>query len=247
MAKVSAISFILLGLYINVPFSILAVIFDYPDILREPAGVVLTRFHEGGSSLIFVWFLFVIAAVGLVFVAILQRKTLFDIGDRMRQAISTFGVLAGTFQALGLIRWVFAVPVLAELFTSETSGDAERAAAIVVFKTLHQYAGVAIGEHLGQLFTAFWLIAFSSALVRSERYSSLLGSVGIIIGAMLLIGLMEGFSTVIPFEPGPVAMFTPLAFILLSVWMIVVGIYLLWLQHPSSLYSMRKRFRGLKH
>jgi len=36
--------------------SILSATFDWPDILREPADVVLTRFGAGGASLIWIWF-----------------------------------------------------------------------------------------------------------------------------------------------------------------------------------------------
>lgn len=42
--------------------------------------------------------------------------------------------------------------------TNKTASEATKAAAVVVFEGFHQYAGVAIGEHLGQLFTAVWII-----------------------------------------------------------------------------------------
>ncbi len=36
--------------------TLLSSAFDWPDILREPAGVVLPAFDAGGTSLIWIWF-----------------------------------------------------------------------------------------------------------------------------------------------------------------------------------------------
>ncbi len=54
--------------------------FGYDDILREPAAVVLQRFHEGGSPLVLAWFgfamsalLFIIAADSLLRLVIKTR------------------------------------------------------------------------------------------------------------------------------------------------------------------------------
>ncbi len=33
-----------------IPYTILTITFEYPDILRQDAGAVLTKFHDGGSS-----------------------------------------------------------------------------------------------------------------------------------------------------------------------------------------------------
>jgi hypothetical protein len=39
----------------NLFFTLLARGFDYPDILRQPAGQVLERFTAGGSRLVLTW------------------------------------------------------------------------------------------------------------------------------------------------------------------------------------------------
>lgn len=40
------------GILLFVPYTILGIIFDYPAILRQDIGIVLTKFYEGGPTLI---------------------------------------------------------------------------------------------------------------------------------------------------------------------------------------------------
>src|SRR5436190_21964153 len=89
-----------------IPYTILTIIFDYPDILRQDAGVILSKFHEGGSSLILTWFLF--ALLGLPFI---PAYTL--IGQKLENKFSfvkwttTIGVISVIVQMIGLLRWTF--------------------------------------------------------------------------------------------------------------------------------------------
>ena len=55
-----------LGLFpplIMVPFTILAVRFDYPDVLRTGAASLLPAFQAGGAPLVAVWFAYALAIV----------------------------------------------------------------------------------------------------------------------------------------------------------------------------------------
>ena len=47
----------------NLFFTLLSVTFEYPDILREPAGYVLERFDAGGPGLVATWYGFMLTAV----------------------------------------------------------------------------------------------------------------------------------------------------------------------------------------
>lgn len=226
--KITAATLIFLGIYINIPFSILGVIFDYPNILRQPTGQVLTMFKQGGSTLIATWYAFAIAALLMIVVAKLIQQILQDEHKHLTSIATTFGVLAGISQVLGLIRWVFIVPILADAYTDSNSSEATKSAAVMVFQGFHQYAGVAIGEHLGQLFTALWIVLISIAMLNSTIFRRWQGFVGIAISAMMMLGLVEGFATVITFNVGIFGVLTPIAFILLSIWMISLGVSLIW-------------------
>ncbi len=226
LIKFTALTFVFLGIYINIPFSILGVIFDYPNILRQPTGEVLTLFKAGDSTLIATWYAFALAPILMIVAAKLINQVLKNEHQNLVSVATTFGVLAGMTQVLGLIRWVFVVPVLANAYTDASSSEAAKAAAVLVFEGLHQYAGVAIGEHLGQLFTALWVLFLSLAMLNSKFFGRWQGIVGLIISGLMLIGLVEGFATVISFEVGIFGIITPISFILLSIWMISLGVYL---------------------
>jgi hypothetical protein len=56
--KLTGIFFIVGAVLVNVPYTLLFVNFDYPDILRQPSAEILTKFHTGGDSLIYSWLAF---------------------------------------------------------------------------------------------------------------------------------------------------------------------------------------------
>lgn len=58
--------FIIGAVLVNVPYTLLIMNFDYPDILREPTGYILTRFQQGGAGLIFTWFTFAWVGIPLL-------------------------------------------------------------------------------------------------------------------------------------------------------------------------------------
>ena len=55
--------FIAFAVAFNIPYTWLGMNFGYPGILRQPAGVVLTRFAEGGTPVILAWASFALAAL----------------------------------------------------------------------------------------------------------------------------------------------------------------------------------------
>lgn len=235
LIKITGASLIFLGIYLNIPFSILGAIFDYPNILREPTGEVLTLFKQGGATLIATWYAFAFAAVLLIIVAKLVQQVLKNEHETILSLATTFGILAGIMQVLGLIRWVFVVPMLANAYTDATSTAATKDAAVMVFQGFHQYAGVAIGEHLGQLFTAIWIVLISVAMLDSAVFRRWQGKIGISIAVLMFLGLTEGFATVINFNAEIFGVLTPISFIALSVWMISLGATLIWQHSPKKI------------
>jgi hypothetical protein len=217
--------FVLLGVYLNIPYAVLGATFEYPAILRRPAGEVLERFAAGGPALVWTWEAFALAAVALVPLAVAGWRV--TSGERAGRdwanLAAVAGMAAGVFQALGLVRWVFAVPYLAQAYTAPESTAAAREAAVLVFEGLHRFAGVAVGEHLGQLATAAWAGALSVAWWRSGRLGRGAAALGLGAAGAILAGLAEGFATVLDFDPGVLGLGTMVGYLALSVWMVWAG------------------------
>lgn len=165
MKKEKTIGFLLIigAIGVFIPYTILTMTFEYPDILRQNTGTILTKFHDGGSSLIVTWWAFAILGLPLLIAYIL-------IGQKLENKlgfikwVTTFGVISAIVQIIGLLRWVFVVPVIANSYVSGNA--ATKAAAITSFQTIHQFGGVLLGEHLGQLFTIIWTVMICYAFIK---------------------------------------------------------------------------------
>ena len=211
----------------NVPYSILAATFDYPAILRRPAGEILMRFNAGGGSLILTWHAFALAALLFAPLAIAVSLR----GDRLTTApaltvgAAIAGSLAGLAQAIGLWRWVFVVPTLARNHAAPEATAATKLAAESSFDLINLYGGVAIGEHLGQLLTALFVVMLS--LVQWREANRLTSVIGLVTAACLAVGTNEGLAIALNRSGNVFSVFTIVAFLGLTVWLIATGITVL--------------------
>jgi len=205
-----------------IPYTILIMIFEYPAILHQEAGVILTKFHAGGATLIFTWFAFAIIGLPLLPAYLLIGK----VGGNKSVVVSvaaTIGVVGLLVQMIGLLRWVFVVPVLANTFVS-TTDESIRTAAVIAFKAVHQFGGVLLGEHLGQLFTIISTVIISISFAKLKLFPNWINGLGIIGAVIYLLAQAELFATVIPGFP-----VWDLAGVIGStlwlVWLIVLGVH----------------------
>lgn len=205
-----------------VPYTLLTLIFRYPAILREDTAVILTRFHEGGSRLILTWFAFAVTGLPLIPAYLLMGQQLESSSPLVRTA-TTAGIIGLIVQMIGLLRWTFVVPVLSAGFVHATD-SATRAAAVMAFKTIHQYGGVVLGEHLGQLFTIAWTVMMSVAFLRLKMLPRWLGLFGLLSSAVYLLAQLELFATVMPGVP-VWSMAGFLGSTLWLIWLIMTGVF----------------------
>jgi hypothetical protein len=212
----------------NVAFFELGRTFDYPGILRESTDVILRRFDAGGTALILRWQALLLSAVAMIPLAALLGVTL-RAGPALTAVSVVVGAAAGLVQALGLVRWPFAVPELARRYVAADGPDsvAERHAIEVVFATLHRLLGVGIGEHLGYLLTGTWTLVVAVSILEAGAVTPWIGWAGLPVGAALLIGSLEFVG---PNERAGwsfAGTIVPIAYVAWSVWLITVGIALL--------------------
>ena len=212
----------------NVAFFGLGRTFDYPNILREPADVILRRFAAGGTPLVLRWHAMALSALAMLPLAVLLAHAL-DADATLSTAAIVVGSAAAMVQALGLIRWPFAVPELARRYVEAdgANGAAVRESIEVVFATLHRLLGVAIGEHLGYLLTGVWTLLTAVSIITTSALAPWLGWVGIPISAALLIGSLEFVG---PNERAGWSLagtIVPIAYIAWSAWLVALGVALL--------------------
>jgi hypothetical protein len=212
-----------------IPYTILTIIFEYPDILREDTAIILTKFHEGGNKLIGTWFAFALLGLPLVPAYILIGQKLENRSMLVRTA-TTIGVIGLVVQMIGLLRWTFVVPVLANSFLNAPD-EATKAAAIMSFKTIHQFGGVILGEHLGQLLTIIWTVLISISFIKLKLFPKWVSLLGFISSFIYLLAQAELFATVIPgFPVWDMAGF--IGSTLWLIWLIVIGILFLKKELP---------------
>jgi hypothetical protein len=221
-ARATGLLFVVTALGFAGAFSVLSAIFEYPGILRQPTDHILRRFAEGGQGLIATWYVLALSALLLVPAAILLHRSLASDRTPWMPVATAFGVLAGVVQTLGLIRWVFLVPYLSDLYLNPASSSSTREAVGVVFQGFNRYVGGALGEHLGYMFVGSWVVLASLAMLRTRRFGRWVAYLGIVSAAGILVGLLE------PVGFGMAVLINALGFILFAIWLLAIAARLLF-------------------
>jgi hypothetical protein len=179
--------------------SVLSATFAWPDILREPAAVVLPAVVTGGPGLVWTWFAtgwtYAILAVPILLLpAALGRRD-----DPVLRAATVVGATSVLLSLIGFLRWVFVVPPLAR---SYDSGDpVTRAAVDAAWTVQHQFGGALVGEHLGQLLAIGWSVTLSVIILRTGVLPRWLGASGLVVSALYLSNQGDVLATAVPGFP----------------------------------------------
>ena len=203
--KLTAALLILAAVLANVAFTALGSIFNYPDVLDEPAGSVLASFreHEGAVS---AWF-GVLALSAALMAPIAIGVGRLSAARPMRVAVWV-GIAAATVQVIGLMRW----PILVPGYASSGNRDA--------FTTASDILGTAIGETIGYALTALWTALVIAALGRrfAGRWFAWLGGLA---AALVCVGVIS------PLDLPVVDTANFFGYVLWSLWLIAFGVVLL--------------------
>jgi hypothetical protein len=218
----------------NLPYAVLAAIFDYPAVLRRPAGEVLDLFNAGGAPLILTWHAFAFIALLLVPLACALSLRADRVVKHPALAIGAAiaGSLAGLAQAIGLWRWVFVVPGLARTYVDPAASEMSRLAAENTFNLINLYGGVVIGEHIGQLLTALFVLLLS--VVQRREAMRLTARIGFVTATAIAAGTGEGLAIALGRSGDLFSLATIAGFLLLTVWLIATGVRLLRAPRPPA-------------
>ncbi len=210
--KLTASLLILAAVLANVGFTALGSIFNYPDVLDEPATSVLADFRDNQTA-IGGWFT-VLALSAALFAPIAIGVARLSAHRLMRIAVPV-GIAAAVVQVVGLSRWPILVPGYASDAASADPGIA--AAARDSFTTASDILGTAIGETIGYLLTATWTALVIVALGRryAGRWFQVLGGVSAV---LVLAGVLS------PLGLPVIDTANFLGYVLWSLWLIAFGV-----------------------
>jgi hypothetical protein len=221
LKAVTGLLLIIVPLAFNATFLLLQRAFEYPDILRKPTAYILSQFRAGGVRLRRLWYAFALSSVLFLPVPMLVQEVWGTAAPWWLGVGTAIGVLAGLVQVLGLLRWSFLVPHLAEVYGDPQTSVAKRESVEITFEAFHRYAGVAIGEHLGYLFTSVWSLLLALAILQTGVVHPWLGWLGLIPALGVFVGVFE--------EAGwrAAGAITAISYLLWSMWLIGLGVALL--------------------
>lgn len=222
LRRTTGLLLVIVPLVFTICFTLLGMLFEYPDILRQPTTDVLRRFQAGGSGLVAIWYVLTLTALLFIPLALLIQRVLGKHTDGSLLTVATvFGVLAGLVQTLGFIRWPFVVPHLAQVYLDPATDTAKRAATELVFEAFHRYAGMALGEHLGYLSTSVWTFLIGLLMLQVPLFGRWLGLSGMVLALGIASGLLE------PAGVAAVGPINAISYLVWALWLMVVGVVLL--------------------
>ena len=228
--KVTAALLITAAVLTNAAFTVLGMVFNYPDVLKQPVEEVLAEFR-GSQNLVMFWFA-VLALSAALFAPIAIGVGRLSSHRVMRVAVPV-GIAAAIVQVIGLLRWPLLVPGFAA--DASSPDPAVAAAARDSFVLAHRILGNLIGETLGYLLTAAWTLLVLLALGRSFA-----GLWFIALGAVSAVLVLAGVLS--PLDLPVIDLANFIGYVLWSIWLVVFG--LLLLRRPRTATAAPARVRS---
>ncbi|CAB1074750.1 hypothetical protein JY97_16595 [Alkalispirochaeta odontotermitis] len=193
ICRQAAIFLIIEVVLIFAPLIILGAAINWPASLDQPADVNLPLILEQYDAMITGYSIYLIYSLLFWPMAYLTGLAIVrgDISNTILRVATGFAVLSVLARALGIVRWLFAMPVLARLYTNPATSGETKANISMVYEMLNAYAG-GVGELLGvSLFAAVWMVLINMLIIRSTRWPGWLGYFGLVVAAALILNLLE--------------------------------------------------------
>lgn len=178
-------------------FFVLSSAIGWPASLDDPASIALPRVLAEGSSMMLGYGSYLM--VGLLLVpATAALNARMGLTGAMAGATLSLAVLAAMAKSIGITRWLFAMPAMAEAYVAP---GADQAAIAVQFDVLNAWAG-GIGEILGVgLLSGAWTVLVAVALFSAPgRAAKVLAAFTLATGLLLFAAIPAGLGV----DLGPV-------------------------------------------
>src|SRR3954454_19321227 len=214
-ARRTAILMITAAVLVNAAFTGLGSVFDYPDVLKQPADAVLVSFGESRGA-VTGWFLAL--ALGAALLAPLAVGVGRLSSARAMRSAAPVGIAAAVVQVIGLLRWPLLVPGWSD--TAAGSDPIAAAEARAAFGNANHVLGSLIGETGGYLLTSAWTLLVLAALggaFAGRGFTAL----GVTSAALVSLGVLS------PLALPLVDTANLVGYVLWSVWLVLFAVVLL--------------------
>ncbi len=201
------------------PVAILGAAIGWPASLDKPATEQLAAIAAAPQGVALGYGVYLLYSVLVAPLMIgLASRLAGGLHQPLAATIAAFGVLSALARAIGILRWLTVMPLLAG---AHAAGDAATQAQIAfVFDAVHAYGG-GIGEILGvSLFMALSVGLLSAAALVRRQMPASLSVLGLVAATMLAALSVPSFG-------GPEFMPVAAAVSTLSLWMLGAGVWLL--------------------
>lgn len=153
-------------------FGVLAASIDWPGSLGLAAADALPLIREQQRSVFTGYYLYLLSSIMFLPIAMALREVLrhatgtqHTVARLVMDIAVGFAVVSVVLRSLGILRWLFAMPALAEVYVDPATTQATREQVVLQFDLLNHYAGQA-GEHLGvHLLMALFMLCTGAALL----------------------------------------------------------------------------------
>jgi len=188
---------------------------DWPASLDKPASEVLPLIRDQRAAVALGYTSYFLSATLLIPIALLLRQALRAADGGLLTIAAGFGAIAGFAKLLGIGRWLFMMPALAESYAAAPNAST-RETLELIYTTFNHYAG-GVGENLGvALFGGLWTGCMAVVILRSGRLPRWLGYFGLVAALFVLSPLAEVYGVGI----GPMVVVSG---VIWQVWMITLG------------------------
>ncbi|MEQ8672432.1 MAG: DUF4386 domain-containing protein [Aggregatilineales bacterium] len=191
----TAILLIIEGLLLFVPTIVLGGAINWPASLGDPAETMLPLIHEQADAVRLGYFAYLIYSVLFFPVALMTARVVAgdDTFSPMLKIAVGFGAISTLARTLGIIRWLFPMPILAEQYVDPATSETARETIAIVYRMLNEYAG-AVGEVIGvSFFAAIWIALIGIVILRNGSLPRWLGIWALVAAVGLASSILEMF------------------------------------------------------
>ncbi|MGF1647608.1 MAG: DUF4386 domain-containing protein [Kineosporiaceae bacterium] len=164
-------------------YVVLGTQFDWPGVLDEPGTSALDKYVAAEQAIRAGFSVMALASLALIPAAFgLQAATARD--HTAARVVTAFGVLGAFAQLLGWLRWPITMPSVAEAWTAAQGDPVAETAVATSYNVLNNYAGGALGEHLGWLLQGVWAVGIFAIAWRAVGVPQWVAGIGLLLSAV---------------------------------------------------------------